>query len=87
MKRNEINKNFQLALGYAKSEIDDYRVSHVIREMERCHCPAKMVDSTADQVFELMNEYATDNGLDEFFWSDEFGDDEVICNLYDLMFG
>ena len=85
MKKNKLQKHFEEALRYAKNEIDDYRIEYVIREMDRCRCPATLVNGTIDEAIEKMNEYAIDNELEENFWSEEYDDDEIAFRLYDLI--
>ena len=61
----KLPKNLHDALVYAVHEIDAYRIDYLVAEMDRCHCPANMVDGIAEHLSDLMNEYAADNDLQE----------------------
>ena len=80
-----LQKNLRGALEYATNEIDHYRIDYLIREMDRCRCPATMLDGSAEYLFELMNEFAEDNSLPTDFWCDDFSDDEIVGMAYDLI--
>jgi len=81
----KLQKNLHDAVVYAVHEIDAYRIDYLVAEMDRCHCPANMVDGIAEHLFDLMNEYAADNDLPEDFWTENYDDDDVVYMAYDII--
>ena len=73
------------AIKYALEEIDSYRIDYCVAEMDRCRCPASMVDRIADELLEKMNEWAADNELPEYFWDGTYDEDDLIYLAYDLV--
>lgn len=73
------------AIEYALQEIDSYRIDYLVAEMDRCHCPARMINNDSEELIEKMNEWAEDNNLPEYFWEEKYDDDDIVYCAYDII--
>ncbi len=78
----KVSEQVGKALNYVRKNMDKAEIDYVLGMMEKNRCSAKMVDGTFDTVQELMNDYASENDLPEYFWESELDEDELMYALH-----
>lgn len=72
-------RNIDKALDYVRKNIDIDYINEIILKGMQMKCPPSMVDaSLADNVRDLLNDYAMDNDLPNDWWCEWCDIDEII---------